>query len=240
MPSEISAILTGKRPPLDHDTKVLINMIFARFHHIYTHRFESAYRDETTLNQAKREWAMSLADTPAELIEYALERCKTEHAWPPTIAEFIKLLQPSPESIGLPATNAAYVEACRNAYQATGRQWSHLCVKMAALEVSYYSLKSEPEKLTRPLFEKAYLNLVKRIIDGETLEIEQPIALPEPNAYLSDELIAQLIAAGVAETKAPTLAYYMEKPKQSDVRSRYRERAQQELEQLGIEFNLPD
>lgn len=214
-------------------------MIFARFHHIYTHRFESAYRDETTLNQAKREWAMSLAGTSAELIEYALERCKVEHAWPPTIAEFLKLLQPSPESIGLPATDAAYVEACRNAYQASGRHWSHLCVKMAALEVSYYSLMSEPEKLTRPLFEKAYLKLVKRIIDGETLEIEQPVALPEPDTHLTDELIAQLVAAGVAETQAPTLAYYTEKPKQSDVRARYRDRSQQELKRLGIDFSLP-
>jgi hypothetical protein len=215
-------------------------MIFARFHHIYTHRFESAYRDETTLNQAKREWAMSLANTPAELIEYALERCKVEHAWPPTIAEFLKLLQPNPESIGLPGTHAAYLEACRNAYQPTGRKWSHLCVKMAALEVSYYSLKSEPEKLTRPLFEKAYLGLVKRIIDGETLELEHPVALPEPNEHQLNELINQLIAAGVAETQAPTLAYYMEKPEHSEVRARYRARAQQELNRLNISFSLPD
>lgn len=240
MPSETSAILTGNRPTLDHDTKVLINMIFARFHHIYTHRFESAYRDETTLNQAKREWAMTLAGVSSELIEYALERCKTEHAWPPTIAEFMKLLQPSPESIGLPDTAAAYLEACRNSYQSQGRQWSHLCVKLAALDVSYFSLRSEAERVTRPAFEKAYLKLVKRLIDGETLEEKETLSLPEPDLSQSEKLTAQLQAAGIDAVQAATLAYYMDKPAGSEVRERYRKRAQAQLAELNIKLHLPD
>ncbi|TXR54312.1 replication protein P [Reinekea thalattae] len=240
MPSETSEILTGKRSELNHDTKVLVNMIFARFHHIYTHRFESAYRDETTLNQAKREWAMSLSGTSTDMVELALERCKHEHAWPPTIAEFLKLMQPAPESLGLPDTLTAYLEACRNSYQATGRRWSHICVKAAAMKVSYFSLRSEPERLTKPLFEKAYLDLVHRISQGETIQVAEPVALPLTESNQAEELISQLINAGVDDKLAPAIAYYSEKPAGSATRHRYRERAQQQLLEMKIAFDLPE
>lgn len=239
-PSAISKTLTGKRPSLDHDTKVLINMIFARFHHIYTHRFESAYRDETTLNQAKREWALSLAGISANLIELALERCKREHAWPPTIAEFLKLVQPSPESLGLPSLGAAYFEACQNAHHPAQHQWSHICVHLAAQNTGYFILRSEPERRTRPAFEKEYLSLIERLANGETLSLNEPKALPEPDLQPEADLTRELLKLGVSEQEASTLAYYLEKPKGSPVRARYHKRAQAQLDALNIHYQLPE
>lgn len=238
--SVISKTLTGNRPSLDHDTKVLINMIFARFHHIYTHRFESAYRDETTLNQAKREWAISLAGISANLIELALERCKREHAWPPTIAEFLKLVRPTPESLGLPGIEKAYFEACQNAHHPAQHEWSHVCVHLAAQETGYFTLRSESERLTRPAFERAYLNLLERLANGETLTLTTPAALPEPDTTAEDALVEQLKQSGVEEMMATTLAYYMEKPAGSAVRDRYRKRAQAQLDAEGFEYRLPE
>lgn len=240
-PSETSKTLTGKQAALDHETKVLINMIFARFHHIYTHRFESAYRDETTLNQAKREWAMSLSGVSANLIEMALERCKREHAWPPTIAEFLKLTQPEPESLGLPTVDKAYFEACRLCHQPTEHLWSHLCVKLAAQDTGYYFLRSEPERITRPAFEKSYRKLIERLAQGETLSVEpRPTALPSPDLKLEDALTEKLAALKVEPTTAANIAYYLEKPKGSDVRKRYRERAVALVESLEMKFDLPE
>ena len=215
-------------------------MIFARFHHIYTHRFESAYRDETTLNQAKREWALSLAGLSANLIELALERCKREHAWPPTIAEFLKLVQPSPESLGLPSVGAAYVEACQNAHHPAQHEWSHICVHLAAQNTGYFMLRSDPERLTRPAFEKEYLKLIERLANGETLSLKQPMALPEPDLKPEAELTAQLLELGLSEQQATSLAYYLEKPAGSTVRERYRRRAQTQLDDLKVDFQLPE
>ncbi len=238
-PSEISRTLTGNRATLDHDTKVLINMIFARFHHIYTHRFESAYGDETTLNQAKREWALSLAGIPANLVEMALERCKREHAWPPTIAEFLKLVQPAPESLGLPDVASAYQEACRHSHHPSDHHWSHPCVQIAARDVGYFNLRSESERVSRPAFQKAYLSLIERLAAGETFTIEQPMALPEPDFGAEDALVEQLTSHGVAPIQAQQIAYYLEKPKGSSVRERYRRHASQQLKSLNVDIELP-
>ncbi len=240
MHSEISRTLTGKSQPIDHDTKVLINMIFARFHHIYTHRFESAYADETTLNQAKREWALSLAGIAPQLIEHALERCKKEHAWPPTIAEFLKLAQPAPESIGLPALNDAYLEACHKSNAPENHQWSHLCVHLAAKNTGYFLLRSEPEKFSRPAFEKQYLDLVNRLMMGESLHLPEVEALPEPDFSEEESLVASLVGNGLAQADAQNAAYYMGKPKGSDVRARYRKHAAELLDTKGIRYELPE
>ncbi len=238
--SGISEILTGKRPALDHDTKVVINMIFARFHHIYTHRFESAYGDETTLNQAKREWALSLAGTDPRLVELALERCKKEHAWPPTIAEFLKLLAPLPQDIGLPALDVAYAEACRQSYQPDRHTWSHICVQLAAQGVGYFTLRSQPEKNTKPAFAREYQKLVEQLVRGETIEVKKTITLPEPDFSAEEALVTQLVDAGVNQAVANNMAYYQQKPAYSDVRKRYRDRAQLQLKTLNIDFDLPD
>ncbi|MEJ2042745.1 MAG: replication protein P [Reinekea sp.] len=238
--SEISRTLTGKSESIDHDTKVLINMIFARFHHIYTHRFESAYADETTLMQAKREWALSLSGISPQWIEHALERCKKEHAWPPTIAEFLKLAQPAPESIGLPSVSEAYQEACHKSNAPVEHQWSQVCVQLAARNTGYFLLRSEPERISRPLFEKAYLALVNRLLAGETLEMPISVALPEPDFSAERELVQTLVSHGLNEPDAQNIAYYMEKPTGSEVRKRYRERASVMLEGKNIEFELPE
>lgn len=216
-------------------------MIFARFHHIYTHRFESAYRDETTLNQAKREWALSLAGISANLIELALERCKREHAWPPTIAEFLKLTQPTPESLGLPSVAEAYLEACQNSHQPTQHKWSHVCVHLAAQDVGYFILRSESERTSRPIFEKKYLHLLERLANGETLTVANSAPeLPSPDLHEEADLLAALKAQNIDDLKAAKLAYYLEKPKGSAVRQRYRKHALQLAEEWQLTVELPE
>ena len=179
--SATSGTPTGNGGALDHETKLLVNMIFARFHHIYTHKFESAYGDESTLTLAKREWAYSLAGTPAHLVEYALERCKLEFAWPPTIADFVQLLQPQPEALGLPGIREAYLEACQNSHSPANRHWSHAAVHLAARDVGFFRMRTEAERYSWPPFEKAYQERVNQVARGEELVVSEPaIALPDP------------------------------------------------------------
>lgn len=218
-------------------------MVFARFHHIYTHRFESAYGDESTLNLAKREWAMTLAGTPTSVIEMALERCKREFAWPPTIAEFLKLCQPDPESLGLPPVNKAYQEASQNSHRWAQHHWSHDIVLMAARNTGFRLLRSEPERTSRPLFEKHYRALIERIAGGETIEVAEFAELPAPEIRPEEMdmgLIATLEKAGVPNGEALRLAYYQEKPKGSPVRAQYRRRSQQWLTDNNIDIELPN
>lgn len=215
-------------------------MIFARFHHIYTHRFESAYGDESTLNMAKREWAMSLLGTSTEQIEFALERCKREYAWPPTIAEFLKLLEPNPEDLGLPSVELAYQEACLHAHDPLQHTWSHPCVQLAARDTGYFKLRNDAERTTKPIFKATYELLCKRLLAGEAFTLPTPQDLPEPD-YLAQEaqLVSELTEKGIDATQAQALAYFLSKPKHSDIRSRYRERARKALAELKVSVELP-
>lgn len=217
-------------------------MIFARFHHIYTHKFESAYGDESTLTQAKREWAYSLAGTPAHLVEYALERCKLEFSWPPTIADFVQLLQPQPESLGLPGSREAYLEACQNSHSPANRHWSHAAVHLAARDVGFFRMRTEAERYSWPPFEKAYQDRVTQVARGEELVVAEPAttALPDPNTSAELNLVRTLEKAGVDAPVAYKLAYYLEKPSGSEVRERYREHSRQQLEALGVTVTLPE
>lgn len=216
-------------------------MIFARMQLIYTHRFESAYGDEETLTQAKREWAYSLAGVPKERIEYALERCKLELAWPPTIAEFVRYLTPDPQALGLPATRDAYLEACQNSHAPSQSRWQHAAVQWAARETGYFKLRSESERHSWPAFEATYLDLVERLANGEEVAFErEEVALPSPDLTAEQDLVDQLKAAGASEGDAYQLAYYLEKPAGSDLRARYRQRSQARLDALKLAVPLPE
>lgn len=216
-------------------------MIFARMQLIYTHRFESAYGDEETLTQAKREWAYSLAGTSQQRVEYALERCKLELAWPPTIAEFVRYLKPEPQALGLPSTRDAYLEACQNSHAPLQTHWQHPAVQLAARETGYFKLRSEPERHSWPAFEAAYLELVERLAAGEEIELETAeAALPSPDLDAEQQLVERLVAAGAAERDAYQLAYYLEKPAGSEVRARYRRHSLERLRELDVSIDLPD
>lgn len=216
-------------------------MIFARMQLIYTHRFESAYGDEQTLTQAKREWAYSLAGVEQSRIEYALEKCKLELAWPPTIAEFVRYLTPDPQALGLPSVRDAYLEACQHSHAPAQRHWSHPAVQWAARETGYFKLRSEQERYSWPAFEGVYRNLVERLADGEEIEFDtEERALPAPDFSAEDRLVEQLKAAGASEADAYQLAYYLEKPVGSELRARYRQHSQERLAALELKVDLPE
>jgi len=216
-------------------------MIFARMQLIYTHRFESAYGDEETLTQAKREWAYSLAGVEQSRIEYALEKCKLELAWPPTIAEFVRYLTPDPQALGLPSIRDAYLESCQNSHAPAQRHWTHPAVQWAARETGYFKLRSEQERYSWPAFEGVYRNMVERLADGEEIVFDiEEMALPAPDFSAEDWLVEQLKAAGAAEADAYQLAYYLEKPAGSELRARYRHHSQERLTALDIKVELPE
>ena len=81
-PFLISKIQTGEKGFQTNQEKIisqhrmLINMLFARFKVIYTHKFTSAYDSLEEIRLAKKEWAIVLKDFPEPIIAYALEQTK--------------------------------------------------------------------------------------------------------------------------------------------------------------------
>lgn len=231
----------GGADPIGVETKRLVNMIFARFMTIYGHKFKSVFQSEDEIRIAKREWALSLQEySEAELV-LAVNRCKESFIWMPTIAEFLSLLRRDYESYGLPATLAAYREACMAADHPRERDWSHPAVYHAGRATDWYRLRTEEKSQVYRDFEHNYRRLCQRVVDGESLEVPLPMALPDKSANTLSDFICQWgESQNITQEQAATLLYYLTKPKGSPVRAHFRQQAEAKLKQWGLTLTLPE
>lgn len=221
----------------DHATKIMINMLFARFHHIYTHRFESAYPDDETLALAKREWSFALRDIPMAAVEATINRVRDEQAWPPTIAEFLAALYLAAPPEEMPAPYAAYQESCLHASQPHTHHWCHPAVFWAAQNTGFRLLREGVEAQVWPNYRRHYQGLMLEVLRGAVLKLPQILAVTQQTnqattAAAQSEawcLKHQLEAAEVAH-----LLHYLELPLQSSVRHNFRTRTLAELERRGL------
>lgn len=217
----------------------MINMIFARFMTIYGHKFKSVFDSEDEIRIAKREWALSLRDYSEPQLVMAVNRCKEEFVWMPSIAEFLSVLKNCLYPAEAPTPLAAYEEACLHAEHPREHRWSHPVVYHAGRQTEWFRLRSEDKPDVYPDFERQYLVLCQRLADGETFSVPQPIALPDH----SSSNLAQYIAEwgnqqGISGQQAATLLYYLSKPL-GPVRDDLRVRAQQQAADLGLQVELP-
>lgn len=222
-------------------TRVLVNMLFARFKAIYTHKFASAYANPDEVKLAKREWAIAIKGFKEPLLAYAVERSKETYAWPPTIAEFLQLISKAYGAYGLVDTRTAYLEASQCRINPLEFNWTHPAVYHAAAATGWYSLKSDEEAKTWPAFEKNYNEQVEKIVQGQTLVIPSvPLIENRQEDHLAN-LIPELVEkTGLKEGEVACLLYYMKKTKGTQIRARYRAKSQADLEQKGIDIQLPD
>lgn len=230
-----------QREEAQQQTRVLVNMLFARFKAIYTHKFASAYSNPDEVKLAKREWAVVLKGFQEPLLAYAVERTKEVYAWPPTISEFLKLINTAYKAYGLLDPRSAYLEACACRSDPLSYRWTHPAVYFAGSKVGWYKLKSEEERVTWPLYEENYVKVVDRVISGERLVIPRAIMI-EDKVTLGVEDLIQHIAKKLKlpeEDIAPIL-YYTQKTMGTGIRKRYREIAQEKLKALGYSDSIPE
>ncbi|WP_414682595.1 replication protein P [Marinomonas sp. 2405UD66-6] len=224
----------------EQQTRVLVNMLFARFKAIYTHKFASAYSNPDEVKLAKREWAIALKGFQEPLLAYAVERTKEVYAWPPTISEFLKLISTAYKAYGLSDPRSAYLEACACRVDPLTYKWSHPAVFFAGSEAGWYKLKSEEERVSWPLFEQSYLKIVDKVIAGERLVIPKVVMIEDKHTLSVKDLITKIAQdLSVEEDEIAPLLYYTQKTFGSGVRLRYREVSQKKLLEMGYKGELP-
>lgn len=105
-----------------------------------------------------------------------------ELEWPPSVGEFIHLARPSPEDLGIPSLERAFVEACRGLhpqYASDQHRWSHPTVFHAAKAIGGQRLCFGPQDAVRKEFSYQLDVMVRRFLAGEQLDVPVPRALPE-------------------------------------------------------------
>ena len=90
---------------------------------------------------------------------------------------FLSACQDVNDIFGLPDPKAAYREACHAPSPKSAYQWSHEAVYFAGKETGWFLLLNEPESVSFPIFEYHYSLLIKKVMCGEKLNIENPPAL---------------------------------------------------------------
>lgn len=156
-----------------------ITQVFALFRINYHNQYYSAFNDIELLRQAQRLWLNSLVQFTPETILRGAKKVIEDSDYLPTLNRMIRACQGSPEEFGLPDAHKAYVEACQASSPKSAYAWSHPAVYHAGCASDWYFLASNSERNAFPIFERHYLKLCARVINGETLPTPNLPALPE-------------------------------------------------------------
>lgn len=227
----------GSATEIDHDVKIMVNMLFARFHHIYTYRFESAYGDDDTMAHAKREWAFALAGYPLASVERAIDATRDRYSWPPTIAEFLSAMSDVARPTDMPAPRDAYLEAAMHAYRPLDHAWRHPGVYFAAHDTGFFRLRTEPEQRVWPVFRDHYREKILAVARGQHFELPSARELPAPETGPGFDVAGFAEQQGVEVTAIAHLLHYLDLPSGSGVRERLRKRAIDTLKTQGVDVS---
>lgn len=144
--------------------------------------WKQVWPDVPSLNTAKKEWTKAFIEagiSSMEQIQNGLRQCRQHSSnWPPSTGVFIKWCKQAsdtPESLGLPSADKAYMLACQYAYPAFDHSRCIQAVYHAACETGLHFLMSESQDKTRKPFDRNYQDTIQIVARGGVLR-----ALPPP------------------------------------------------------------
>lgn len=167
-----------KTPPSSEHIDA-ITQVFALFRINYHNQYYSAFKDIETSNQAQRLWLDSLTPFSPETILRGAKKVIEESDYLPTLNRMMRACQGDPEKFGLIDAHRAYVEACRAPSPKAAYAWSHPAIYHAGCASDWFFLSSNAEKVAFPIFERHYLKLCERVMNGEELPAPSVLALPQ-------------------------------------------------------------
>lgn len=157
----------------------VLNEIFTLFRINYHNQYYKAYSDAQILNQIKKLWLESLSQFAPETILRGARKVIEESEFLPTLNRMMRACQGDPEKFGLIDAHRAYVEACRAPSPKASYAWTHPAIYHAGVASDWYFLASNAEKIAFPIFERHYVRLCERVMNGEVLPTPQLHALPQ-------------------------------------------------------------
>jgi hypothetical protein len=163
-----------------HDVEIIKNVFIALQGNFPA--WKQVWPDLPSLNTAKKEWTKALIEagiSSMEQIQNGLRQCRQHSSnWPPSTGVFIKWckqLTDTPESLGLPSIDKAYMLACQYAYPSFDHSRCIQAVYHAACETGLHFLMSESQYKTRKSFDRNYHDAIQIVAIGGLLR-----ALPPP------------------------------------------------------------
>lgn len=169
---------------IDPQSAQIVNLLFAELKAIYP-AWRHAWPNQNAEDVAKTSWTKAFTTaglSNIQQIKFAVERCRSESSpFMPSSGQFLQWCRPTPEMLGAPSNDIAYLQACSASHPSSERKDLHPAVYHAATETGLFLLLNQPESKSRPMFDRAYDMTIGMLAKGEILR-EIPKALPnKPN-----------------------------------------------------------
>ncbi len=155
----------------------------------------------------KAEWLKTLAAQrigSVEQVQRGINRARCERDgkrqfWPSPL-QFCRWCHAAADDLGLPSVDKAYAEAKHHYHHAARHEWSHPIVRLALRESgSSWLFGSASNEDSFKVFERNYTMLIRRYANGEEIDLNLPVALPERVSRPTGKQQAQ---ANIAELRA--------------------------------------
>jgi hypothetical protein len=157
-------------------------ILYLRFCAIYGDKFVKAYHDDDFKSVWATEWSTGLVGIDTVFIKDALDYCKKNLSWPPSIAEFRSACE---HSSGIPELDKVIDLAIR-------REFKHPVVLIAYEIVGSWALKNDKEVELKNKFKTAYTEAINKFRENgqktwdeleqfnlkKKLELEAPSKIP--------------------------------------------------------------
>jgi hypothetical protein len=158
-----------------------------------------AFPTQGELDRARKTWAKAFIEnglTEKNQLMVGLRVARAQEVpFFPSPGQFMGWCKPTPEQFGLPSMEQAYREAI------SGRS-SHPAVALARQETRW-ERQSLRECEYRKVFERAYTIAVRRVMNGEQLDLDIVRALPKKGEVtMTPERRKQLGTEGIASLRA--------------------------------------
>ncbi len=154
----------------------------------YHNQYRKAFPDLDSVIVAKKYWLTCLTQFSPEQIVRAARKTVTSQEYLPSVSTVIKACESALSLHGLPESRMAYLEACQAPTPKAQYAWTHPAVYYAAKASDWFILENATEAKSFAIFEYHYRLFCERVIRGESLEIEIPVAIEQsPPAPLGNK-----------------------------------------------------
>lgn len=126
--------------------QTLVKFLFANFQAIYGEKWTRPFIDKDVLSLSMGHWDDSIKHLDIEQIKQAVLIIRNEFEWPPSIAEFLKVID---RINGAPYWRDALQLAIKSSF-------THPAIKMAMKKVGEYELRHGSSREVERSFKEAY------------------------------------------------------------------------------------
>lgn len=121
-------------------------LLYTRFCIIYDHKFVKPYHSEDYKTLWYKEWTSGLTGVDVSVIAGALEHCKLNLDWPPSIAEFRRLCE-----------KASGIPSCRDCFESSIRgEHSHPLAYLTYTKVGSWAMRNDKDEVLQKKYASAY------------------------------------------------------------------------------------